>query len=89
MNYELEESQFQHGRTLEVVFTGGKVWVYEEVPKKVYQELLESVSIGSSKRKYHRVLSIISRQTIRFPRSIREKNYDDPPSGRAKTSRWA
>jgi len=34
-------------KTLEVVFRSGKAWVYEEVPKKVYQELLKSESIGS------------------------------------------
>lgn len=34
-------------KTLEVVFRSGKAWVYEEVPKKVYQELLKSKSIGS------------------------------------------
>lgn len=37
-------------KTLEVVFRSGKVWVYEEVPKKVYQELLKSESIGSYMR---------------------------------------
>jgi hypothetical protein len=37
-------------KTLEVVFKSGKVWVYEEVPKKVYQELLKSKSIGSYMR---------------------------------------
>ncbi len=34
-------------KTLEVVFRSGKAWAYEEVPKKVYQELLKSESIGS------------------------------------------
>ena len=37
-------------KTLEVVFRSGKAWVYEEVPKKVYQELLQSKSIGSYMR---------------------------------------
>jgi len=37
-------------KTLEVAFRSGKVWVYEEVPKKVYQELLKSESIGSYMR---------------------------------------
>ena len=37
-------------KTLEVVFRSGKAWVYEEVPKKVYQELLKSKSIGSYMR---------------------------------------
>jgi hypothetical protein len=37
-------------KTLEVVFRSGKAWVYEEVPKKVYQELLKSESIGSYMR---------------------------------------
>jgi hypothetical protein len=37
-------------KTLEVVFISGEVWVYEEVPKKVYQELLKSESIGSYMR---------------------------------------
>jgi hypothetical protein len=37
-------------KTLEVVFRSGKAWVYGEVPKKVYQELLKSESIGSYMR---------------------------------------
>ncbi len=37
-------------KTLEVVFRSGKGWAYEEVPKKVYQELLKSESIGSYMR---------------------------------------
>ena len=37
-------------KTLKVVFGSGKAWVYEEVPKKVYQELLKSESIGSYMR---------------------------------------
>lgn len=37
-------------KTLEVVFRSGKTWVYEEVPKKIYQELLKSESIGSYMR---------------------------------------
>ena len=37
-------------KTLEVVFRSGKTWVYEEVPKRVYQELLRSESIGSYMR---------------------------------------
>ncbi|MBS3920288.1 MAG: KTSC domain-containing protein [Deltaproteobacteria bacterium] len=32
---------------MKVVFRSGKAWGYEEVPKKVYQELLKSESIGS------------------------------------------
>jgi hypothetical protein len=37
-------------KTLEVVFRSGKAWGYEEIPKKVYQELLKSKSIGSYMR---------------------------------------
>ena len=37
-------------KTLEVVFGSGKAWVYEEVPKKVYQVLIKSESIGSYMR---------------------------------------
>lgn len=37
-------------RSLEVVFRSGKAWIYEDVPKKVYQELKKSASIGSYMR---------------------------------------
>ena len=37
-------------KELEVVFRSGKIWVYEDVPKDVYKELLESSSIGSFMR---------------------------------------
>jgi len=37
-------------KELEVVFTSGAVWRYEDVPKKVYQGLLESDSKGSYMR---------------------------------------
>jgi hypothetical protein len=37
-------------RSLEVVFRSGKAWIYEDVPKKVYQELIKSTSIGSYMR---------------------------------------
>ena len=37
-------------KSLEVVFNSGKTWIYEDVPKKVYQEIIKSSSIGSYMR---------------------------------------
>ena len=37
-------------KTLEIVFQSGKTWIYEEVPKKVYKELVNASSIGSYMR---------------------------------------
>ena len=39
-------------KNLEVVFTSGKTWVYEDVPRKVYQEMIKSSSIGSYMREF-------------------------------------
>ena len=57
MNLKKVDSSMVHAigydpksKTLEVVFTSGKIWVYEGVSKKVYQELLKSGSIGSYMR---------------------------------------
>jgi hypothetical protein len=33
-------------KSLEVVFNSGRTWIYEDVPKKVYQELMKARSIG-------------------------------------------
>ena len=33
-------------RTLEVIFNSGQTYVYEEVPPKVYKELMEAESKG-------------------------------------------
>ena len=33
--------------TLEVVFKKGSIWAYEDVPKKIYKNLLASDSVGS------------------------------------------
>ncbi len=35
---------------LEVVYLSGKIWRYEEIPKEIYKELIESKSIGSYMR---------------------------------------
>jgi hypothetical protein len=37
-------------RDLEVVFKSGKIWIYEDVSKDTYKELMESDSIGSFMR---------------------------------------
>jgi len=37
-------------RDLEVVFKSGKIWIYEDVSKDIYKELMESDSIGSFMR---------------------------------------
>lgn len=37
-------------KILEVVFTKGKIWAYQDVPEEVYKDLLESKSIGSYMR---------------------------------------
>lgn len=37
-------------KDLEVVFNTGKIWIYEDVSKDVYEELLNSDSIGSFMR---------------------------------------
>ena len=34
-------------KELEVVFNTGKIWVYHNVPQKIYQKLLKAPSIGS------------------------------------------
>ncbi len=39
-------------KLLEVVFTKGKIWAYEGVPKEVYEGLMTSKSIGSYMRSY-------------------------------------
>lgn len=39
-------------KLLEVVFAKGKIWAYEDVPKKVYKELMSSKSIGSYMKNY-------------------------------------
>ncbi len=39
-------------KLLEVVFTKGKIWAYEDVPKDVYEKLINSKSIGSYMRNY-------------------------------------
>ena len=39
-------------KLLEVVFTKGKIWAYEDVPKDVYEKLMNSKSIGSYMRNY-------------------------------------
>jgi len=37
-------------KDLEVVFTSGKIWIYEEVSEETYKELIESDSVGSFMR---------------------------------------
>jgi hypothetical protein len=37
-------------KTLEVVFNSGRTYVYEDVPRKVYKELMESDSKGGYMR---------------------------------------
>jgi hypothetical protein len=37
-------------RTLEVVFNSGRTYCYEDVPRKVYKELMEAESKGSYMR---------------------------------------
>lgn len=37
---------------LEVVFASGKIWRYQGVPRKVYDELLAAESIGSYMRSF-------------------------------------
>ena len=37
-------------RELEAVFSSGQVWRYQEVPRRVYQELLKAESKGSYMR---------------------------------------
>lgn len=32
---------------LEVIFNTGKIWIYQDVPQKIYQELVHSNSVGS------------------------------------------
>ena len=39
-------------KILEVVFTKGKIWAYEGVPKKTYKDLIASKSVGSYMRNY-------------------------------------
>jgi hypothetical protein len=39
-------------KLLEVVFTKGKLWAYEDVPKDVYEGLLNAESPGSYMRNY-------------------------------------
>jgi len=34
-------------KELEVVFNTGKIWIYQDVPQKVYTELLKAPSVGS------------------------------------------
>jgi hypothetical protein len=34
-------------KELKVVFNTGKIWIYQDVPKKIYQDLLNASSIGS------------------------------------------
>jgi hypothetical protein len=53
-------------KALEVIFTSGKAWVYEEVPKKVYQELLKSESVGSYMRE--NVIDCYSSYPVRLSR---------------------
>ena len=40
----------QKSKSLEVVFNSGKTWIYEDVPRKVYYEMMKSPSIGSYMR---------------------------------------
>ena len=37
-------------KILEVVFTKGKIWAYEDAPEEEYKNLMESKSIGSYMR---------------------------------------
>jgi len=34
-------------KELEVIFKTGRIWIYQDVPPKVYQNLLNSSSVGS------------------------------------------
>ena len=39
-------------KSLEVVFTKGKIWRYEDVPEDVYEEFINSTSLGSYMRNH-------------------------------------
>ena len=44
----------QKSKSLEVVFNSGKIWIYENVPRKIYSEMMKSSSIGFIyERKYN------------------------------------
>ena len=44
-------AEYDYGKQiLEVIFTRGDIWHYEDVPKDVYEELMNSNSIGSFMR---------------------------------------